>query len=170
MIPERAIWRFPSVFGPFPAMKTWHPRCLLCSHDSSLAVREIGGFRNCRTLERVELAQLVEVVGRGAFGADEGGRGMETRRSGRPIFLMTGEEWWLQRRRRECHVFIAGKGPKTDGKRQIALSGIISYLTGKYGGNVHDRSIVEITRAAFSGPMAPLGMLPTSEVIRFSSR
>jgi hypothetical protein len=32
---------------------------------------------------------------------------------------------------------------KKEEKRQIALSGIISYLTAKCGGNVHDRGVVD---------------------------
>jgi hypothetical protein len=35
--------------------------------------REVGGFRDCRKLESVDLSRLVEVVGRGAFSADEDG-------------------------------------------------------------------------------------------------
>jgi hypothetical protein len=42
--------------------------------------REIGGFRDCRKLKRVELSRSVEVVGREAFSGDES----------------------------ECQVFIAG--------------------------------------------------------------
>jgi hypothetical protein len=103
--------------------------------------REIGGFRDCQKIERVVLSRSVEVVGRGAFGADE---------DGCHVFI-AGDESWLWRRRRGCHVFIAGKGPKKEENRQIALSGIISYLTAKCGGNVHDKCVVEITASSVSG-------------------
>jgi hypothetical protein len=82
--------------------------------------REIGGFRDCGQLQRVELSRSVEVIGRGAFSADKDG----------------------------CHVFIAGKGAQKEEKCQAALSGIISYLTAKCGGNVHDRGVVEVTASS----------------------
>jgi hypothetical protein len=61
--------------------------------------REIGGFRDCRKLERVELSRSVEVVGRGAD-EDEDGRGTEAERARSPIFLTADDESWLRRRRR----------------------------------------------------------------------
>jgi hypothetical protein len=36
--------------------------------------REIGGFRDCQKPERIELSQSVEVIGEGAFRADENER------------------------------------------------------------------------------------------------
>jgi hypothetical protein len=113
--------------------------------------REIDGFRNCRKLERVELSRSVEVVGWDAFSVDEdeGGRGAEVGRARRPISMMAGYEAWLRRRRRGCHVFIAGKGPEEVENCQVALSGIISDLTAKCGGgNVHDLGVVEVTTSS----------------------
>jgi hypothetical protein len=78
-------------------------------------------------------------------------------------------EWfcrkWLRRRRRGCQVFITGKGPEKEEKRQIALSGIISHLIAKCGGNVHDRGVVEITASSvfdtnYSRDAADLGTDP----------
>jgi hypothetical protein len=121
--------------------------------------REIGGFRDCRKLERVELSRSVEVVGISAFNTDEdeGGSSAEARRARRPLFLTVGDESWLRKRRRGCHVFIAGKGAKKeeDENRQFALSGIVSHLTTKCGGNVHDKGIVEITASSVSGTAYP---------------
>jgi hypothetical protein len=57
----------------------------------------------------------------------------------------------MWRRRRGCHVFIAKRGPKTEEKPQVALSGIISYLTAKCGGNVHDTGVVEVIASSFFG-------------------
>jgi hypothetical protein len=83
--------------------------------------REIGGFRDCQKLERVELSRSVEVVGKWA---GKGG----------------------------CHIFIAGKGPEKEEeeKREITLSGIVSHLMGKCGGNIHDKGVVEITASSSS--------------------
>jgi hypothetical protein len=100
--------------------------------------REIGGFHDCRKLERVELSRSVKVVGRDASSADE---------DGCQAFI-AGHESWLRRRRRGCHVFIAGKGAQKEKNRQFALSGIISYLTAKCGGNVHHKGAVEITASS----------------------
>jgi hypothetical protein len=97
--------------------------------------REIGGFHDCQRLEDVELSRSVEVVGRDAFSADEGGC---------HVFI-AGDESWLWKRRRGCHVFIAGKGAQKEENYQVALSGIIAHLTAKCGGNVHDKGVLEIT-------------------------
>jgi hypothetical protein len=75
--------------------------------------------------------------------------------------VTTGDESCLWRRRRECHVCIAGKGPENEENHQIALSGIISHLTARCSGNVHDRGAVEITVNSVSEPYY-IGMLPTS--------
>jgi hypothetical protein len=56
----------------------------------------------------------------------------------------------VRRRRRGCRVFIAGKGPRKEEKRQAALSGIISHLMAKCGGNLHDRGAVKITASSNS--------------------
>jgi hypothetical protein len=119
--------------------------------------REIGGFHNCRKLERVELSRSVEVVGRSAFSADqdESDRGTERRRGCRPIFLMAGDGVWLRRRRRGCQIFLARKGSKKEENHQSALSGIISYLTAKCRGNVHDRGVVEITASSVCSTNSP---------------
>jgi hypothetical protein len=76
--------------------------------------REIGGFRDCRKLKRVKLSRSVEVIGRGAFNADddEGDRGAEAWQARMRLFLTGGDWSWLRRSRRGCHVFIAIKGPK----------------------------------------------------------
>jgi hypothetical protein len=89
--------------------------------------REIDGFRNCRKLEQVELFRSVEVLGREAFSTDEdeGGRSGETGRARMPLFLTIGDELWLRRRRRGCHVFITGKVPEKKKNSQVALSGVI---------------------------------------------
>jgi hypothetical protein len=63
---------------------------------------------------------------------------------------MAGEESWLRRTQRGYHIFSAAKDPKTEEKRQVALSIIISYLTAKCGGNVHDRGVIEITASSNS--------------------
>jgi hypothetical protein len=39
--------------------------------------REIGGFRDCRKRERVELSRSVEVVGRGPFRAEQAAAKMQ---------------------------------------------------------------------------------------------
>jgi hypothetical protein len=119
--------------------------------------REIDGFRDCQNHERVELSQSIEVIRRGAFSADEvgGGRNTKAERVRRPLFLEAGKESWLRRRRRGCQIFIAGKGPGKEEKDQVALSGIISYLTTKCGGNVHDRGVVEITASSVSNRYYP---------------
>jgi hypothetical protein len=75
---------------------------------------------------------------------------------------MAGDESWVRRRRQGHHLFIAKKGPKKEENRQVALSGIISYLTAKCGGNVHDRGVIEITassvyRTAYSRNATDLG-------------
>jgi hypothetical protein len=115
---------------------------------------EIFGFRDCRNLERVELSRSVEVVGRGAFSIDkdEGDRGTGVRPVRRALFLVAEDESWLWRSRRRCHIFIAGKGAKKEENRHLALSGIVSYLTEKCGGNIHDRGVVEITASSVSNP------------------
>jgi hypothetical protein len=63
--------------------------------------REIDGFRDCRKLKRVELSWSVEVIRRGAFSADEDGRGrgIEAGRIRKRIFLTAEDELWLRRRR-----------------------------------------------------------------------
>jgi hypothetical protein len=105
----------------------------------------------------VELSQSVEFIGREAFSADEdgSGRGAGAQRACRRLFLTAEEESWLRRRRRGCQVFIAGKGPETEEKRQIALSGIISHSTAKCGGDVHDLGVVEITANSVFGTNYP---------------
>jgi hypothetical protein len=100
--------------------------------------REIDGFRDCRKLERVDPSQSIEVVGRGAFRADEGGC---------HVFI-TGDESWLWRRRRGCHLLMTGKAAQKEEDRQTALSGIIAHLTAKCGGNVHKKGVVEITASS----------------------
>jgi hypothetical protein len=57
--------------------------------------REIGGFHDCRKLERVELSRSVEVVGSGAFSLDED----------RCQVFIAGDESWLWRKRREDATF-----------------------------------------------------------------
>jgi hypothetical protein len=89
----------------------------------------------------------------GAFAADEdgGGRSVGAQRACRLFLLTDGEESWLRRRRRGCQVFIARKRPRKKKNNQIALSGIISSLTTKCGGNVNDMCVVEITASSVSG-------------------
>jgi hypothetical protein len=43
---------------------------------------------------------------------------------------------------------MAGKGAQKEENHQVALSGIISHLTAKCGGNVHDKGFVEITASS----------------------
>jgi hypothetical protein len=71
----------------------------------------------------------------------------EARLARMPIFLTSGDESWL---RRGWHVSVAGKGPEKEENCQVALSGIISHLAAKCGGNVHDRGVVEITASSSS--------------------
>jgi hypothetical protein len=52
-------------------------------------------------------------------------------RARKPLFLMAEDESWLWRGQRGCHVSIAGNGGRKEENRQVALSGIISYLTAK---------------------------------------
>jgi hypothetical protein len=108
--------------------------------------REIDAFCDCQNPERTELSQFVEVVGRSAFRAAEGHNGAKARR---PIFLTVDNESWLRRRRRVYHMVIAEKSPAKEENHLLPLKGIISYLTVKCGGNVHDMSVIEITA---SGP------------------
>jgi hypothetical protein len=84
--------------------------------------------------------EVTEALGRGAR---------------RPLFLTAGDEVWLWRRRRGCHVFITGKGPEKEEENDGALSGIISHLTAKCGSNVHDRGVVEITASCTQKWCAP---------------
>jgi hypothetical protein len=108
--------------------------------------REIDGFCDCQNLERIELSQFVEVVGRSAFRAVKDCKGAKARR---PIFLTAGDEPWLRRRRRVCHMAITEKIPAKEENDLLPLKGIISYLTAKCGGNVHDLGVIQITA---SGP------------------
>jgi hypothetical protein len=75
--------------------------------------REIGGFRDCRKLKRVELSRSVEVVGREAFSGDE---------DECQVFI-AGDESRLWRRRQGCHIFISGKGPTKEENHQVAFPG-----------------------------------------------
>jgi hypothetical protein len=107
--------------------------------------REIGGFCDCPQLEHVELSRSVEVIEREAFRAGKG----------ECHVFIAGDESWLWRRWRRYHVFITRRSAQKEEKRQIALSGVISHLTAKFGGNVHDRGVVEVTASSFSGTFHP---------------
>jgi hypothetical protein len=116
--------------------------------------REIKGFRGCRKLECFEVSRSVEVVRRSAFTTDEdeSDRCAGERRARRAIFLTVGGESWLRRRRRGCQIFITGKSgckrAEKEENRPVALSEIISYLSATCGGNVYDKSVVEITASS----------------------
>jgi hypothetical protein len=68
---------------------------------------------------------------------------------------MIGEESWLLRRRRGCHVFIAGKGAEeeeaNDNDGRNGRSGILSYVTATCRGNVHDMGVVTARRTGMDG-------------------
>jgi hypothetical protein len=122
--------------------------------------REIGCFRDGRKLECVELSRSVEVSRRDAFGTDENedcrGTDTEAGRALWPLFLTTGGESWLQRRRRGCYPFIARNSTEEEEEnRQVALSRITSQVTMKCGNNVHDSCAAEITARSVSDADGP---------------
>jgi hypothetical protein len=121
--------------------------------------REIGGFRDRRKHERAELSQSIEVVGKGAFGADEE-EVDETRSAHEPIFVTAGDASWLQRKRRRGPVFIARNKPEEAENRQVALC----------VGNVHDIGVVEVTASSASGTDYPQNAvdLEDNELVLFS--
>jgi hypothetical protein len=112
--------------------------------------QEVGGVRDCRNLEHVELSRSIEVIGKGTFSVDEDRDGRRTgvQRARRWLFLTVGDESWLRRRRQGCQVFIAGKDQGKEERNQVSLSRIISHLTAKCGGKVHDMGVVEITASS----------------------
>jgi hypothetical protein len=92
------------------------------------------------------------------------------RRAHRPVFLTARDESWLRRRRRECQVFIAGKGRKKEENRPFALSGIISYLTVKCGGNIHNLGVVEMTASSVSRTWYPRNAADLGTLLFFHSK
>jgi hypothetical protein len=98
------------------------------------------------------LSRRVEVVRRGAFGADEDGndRGAEAQRAGRLLFLMAGDGLWLRRRPRGCDIFASEKGLEEAENCQIASSESNSRLMTECGGNVPDKDALEITASSVS--------------------
>jgi hypothetical protein len=121
---------------------------LFCSNLHAVSIgpgsklREIHGFRECPSLERVEPSLSVDVIGRDAF---------QLSHENKRVFLTLGDASWLWRRRRGCRIFIAGKSPgRKEEKLQAACSEVIADLAAKCDGNVHTRAPSKLPRAVLA--------------------
>jgi hypothetical protein len=72
-------------------------------------LREIRGFRNCASLEWIEIHSPVEIIGNEAFTSVAISLNRRKVKSHHRIFVMLTDDKYLVRNRRRCHMLIAGK-------------------------------------------------------------
>jgi hypothetical protein len=79
-------------------------RNVIVERDSCLL--ELHGFRDCPSLEAIEVRSGIEIVGRDAFTHSIVSRHAERRIIRRPIFVVTMNEGMLRRSRHRSHMFM----------------------------------------------------------------
>jgi hypothetical protein len=72
-------------------------------------LREIHGFRDCSSLESIEICSAVEVIGPDAFTHSVSAGFDRMRVVRRPIFVIITDEKFLLRNRRRCQLLNRGK-------------------------------------------------------------